>query len=178
MNHLEQLVAEWYEYCGYFVRRNVMVGPRANGGYECELDVVAFSPEQNHLVHVEPSMDAHTWEKRRARFQKKFDAGRRFIPPLFAGITVPAQIDQIALLGFGSNANVKELGGGRVATVAEFLEEISHDLCNRKLSKAAVSEQFPLLRTIQYCCEHRNRLFGNAAANKGLQPTARFASRG
>ena len=25
-NFLEQLVAEWYEYQGYFVRRNVMVG--------------------------------------------------------------------------------------------------------------------------------------------------------
>src|SRR5690554_419807 len=42
MNHLEQLVAEWYEYRGYFVRRNIQVGPRANGGYECELDAVLF----------------------------------------------------------------------------------------------------------------------------------------
>jgi hypothetical protein len=25
-NHLEQLVAEWYEYQGYFVRRNIFVG--------------------------------------------------------------------------------------------------------------------------------------------------------
>lgn len=42
-NHLEQLVAEWYEHSGYFVRRNVLVGLRRNGGYECELDVVAFN---------------------------------------------------------------------------------------------------------------------------------------
>ena len=27
MNFLEELVAEWYEYQGYFVRRNVLVGP-------------------------------------------------------------------------------------------------------------------------------------------------------
>ena len=33
-NFLEELVAEWYEYKGYFVRRNVRVGPRAKGGYE------------------------------------------------------------------------------------------------------------------------------------------------
>lgn len=31
-NHLEQLVAEWYEFEGYFVRRNVMVGRRPSGG--------------------------------------------------------------------------------------------------------------------------------------------------
>ena len=43
-NYLEQLVAEWLEYQGYFVRRNVLVGKRAAGGYECELDVVAFNP--------------------------------------------------------------------------------------------------------------------------------------
>lgn len=51
-NHLEQLIAEWYEYQGYFVRRNILVGKRAKGGYECELDVVAFHPERQHLVHI------------------------------------------------------------------------------------------------------------------------------
>lgn len=76
MNHLEQLVAEWYEYRGYFVRRNVQVGPRTKGGYECELDVVAFHPAQNHLVHIEPSMDADSWTKREKRYAKKFSAGR------------------------------------------------------------------------------------------------------
>jgi hypothetical protein len=29
VNFLEQLVAEWYEYDGYFIRRNVKVGKRA-----------------------------------------------------------------------------------------------------------------------------------------------------
>ncbi len=36
-NFLEQLVAEWYEHQGYFVRRNVQVGKRTKGGYEGEL---------------------------------------------------------------------------------------------------------------------------------------------
>lgn len=57
-NYLEQLVGEWYEYRGYFVRRNVLVGKRAKGGYDCELDVVAFHPAKHHLVQIEPSMDA------------------------------------------------------------------------------------------------------------------------
>ena len=43
-NFLEELTAEWYEFNGYFVRRNVNVGKRPEGGYECELDVVAFHP--------------------------------------------------------------------------------------------------------------------------------------
>jgi hypothetical protein len=112
MNHLEQLVAEWYEYRGCFVRRNIQVDRRPNGGYNCELDVVAFHPEQKHLVHIEPSMDAHSWSKREARYTKKFEAGRKFIPDLFAGISLPNEIEQIALLGFASNSNVKMLAGG------------------------------------------------------------------
>ena len=41
-NYLEQMIAVWYEYRGFFVRRNVLVGKRPKGGYECELDVVAY----------------------------------------------------------------------------------------------------------------------------------------
>ena len=52
-NHLEELVAECYQLQGYFVRRNVQVGKRLQGGYECELDVVAFHPGLQKLVHVE-----------------------------------------------------------------------------------------------------------------------------
>ena len=33
MNHLEQLVAEWLQYNGYFVRVSVPVGPRPKGGF-------------------------------------------------------------------------------------------------------------------------------------------------
>src|SRR5262249_49187492 len=100
-NHLEELVAEWYQLQGYFVRRNVQVGKRLQGGYECELDVVAFHPARQKLVHVEPSLDADKWEKREQRYAKKFAAGRRYIPMLFDGLTLPSELEQIALFVFG-----------------------------------------------------------------------------
>lgn len=156
MNHLEQLAAEWYEFRGYFVRRNVRVGKRPKGGYECELDVVAFHPGLQHLVHIEPSMDADNWEKRERRYAKKFEAGRKHIPALFSGMVVPVEIEQIALLGFGSNAKVKTLAGGRIMTAAELLVEIIEGLVPRRVASAAVPEQFALLRTIQFVCEHRH----------------------
>ncbi|MBL6750556.1 MAG: hypothetical protein ISP90_08540 [Nevskia sp.] len=156
MNHLEQLAAEFYEFQGYFVRRNVQVGRRPRGGYECELDVVAFNPESRHLVHVEPSMDAHTWSVREERFGKKFSAGRRFIPGLFKGMDIPTEPEQIALLGFASNANRKTLAGGRIMTTAEFFALIVQSLEGRSIARAAVPEQFALLRTIQFACEHRH----------------------
>lgn len=155
MNHLEQLTAEWYEFRGYFVRRNVQVGRREKGGYECELDVVAFCPRRQHLVHIEPSMDAHTWAIRESRYTKKFEAGRRYIPGLFGGIALPPTIEQIALLGFGSTANVKVLAGGRIMTSSDLLAEITSEIGRMRISSAAVPEQYPLLRTIQFAYQHR-----------------------
>ncbi len=123
-NYLEQLVSEWYEFKGYFVRRNIKVGKRAKGGYEGELDVVAFHPSKKHLVHIEPSLDAHRWDKREERFAKKFAAGRKHISKIFEGFDLPTDIEQIALLVLPSKGNRLTLGGGKLVTLAELLEEI------------------------------------------------------
>src|SRR5258708_1364839 len=96
-NYLEQLVGEWYEFKGYFVRRSIRVGRRPAGGHEGELDVVAFHPTKRHLVHIEPSVDAHSWDKREERYAKKFAAGRKYIPEIFKGFDLPTDIEQIAL---------------------------------------------------------------------------------
>jgi hypothetical protein len=157
-NYLEQLVAEWLEFCGYFVRRNVMVGKRTKGGYECELDVVAFHPSAKDLVHIEPSMDALPWDKRELRYRRKFDAGRKHIQNLFRGLDIPKEPRQLALVGFGSNRNRSEIGGGRIVVVPDLLAEILTPLQKIRLAKQAVPEQFPLLRTLQYVAEFRHEM--------------------
>jgi hypothetical protein len=83
-NHLEDLVAEWYQLRGFFVRRNVQVGKRSRGGNECELD---------------------------------------------------------------------ELAGGRIVLVREFMQEILAALRGRRVASAAVPEEYPLLRTLQFAVE-------------------------
>lgn len=152
-NHLESLVAEWFEYRDYFVRRNVKVGKRDKGGYECELDVVAFHPGQRKLVHIEPSMDADSWPERARRYTKKFEAGRKYIPGLFPGIDIPADIEQIALFVYGGAAGDRTLAGGRVMFARELLAEIRAGLAQQRISQAAVPEEFPLLRTLQFASE-------------------------
>ncbi len=164
MNHLEQLVGEWFEYNGYFVRRNVLVGRRPAGGYDCELDVVAFNPRTKHLVHIEPSLDADSWTKRELRFEKKFKAGRDHIPELLSGNDVPMDFDQIALLLFGSKSSHETVGGGRIVLVSELYQEITLGLRGKRVSSNAVSEQFPLLRTIQQCLEYESVLFQKQSA--------------
>jgi len=153
-NHLEELVAEWYEYQGYFVRRNVLVGKRDKGGYAGELDVIAFSLPRNHLVHIEPSMDAHSWDRREQRYKLKFDLGRDYIPQLFEGFKLPENIEQIALLGFGSKANHKTLAGGKIMLVKELLAEIFKALKAKNIASNAVPENMPLLRTLQFVSDN------------------------
>ena len=150
MNFLEQLVAEWLEYQGYFVRRNVHVGRRPKGGYECELDVVGFHPGRKHLVHVEPSMDADSWARRHERYSKKFAAGRKYVPDLFAGFQPLPEIEQIALFGFGGRGPYETLGGGRVVLVSEWMKETLADLEKNAFASYALPEQFLCLRTVQF----------------------------
>jgi hypothetical protein len=153
-NFLEQLVAEWFEYRGYFVRRNLHVGRRARGGWECELDVVAFDPKRKHLVHFEPSMDTIHWDKREARFKKKFDAGRKYIPQLFESFKPLPEIEHVALFVFGSDKLHTKIGGGRVLMIKDFMKEIRDGIKDRSIAKAAIPEQYTILRTLLFAAEY------------------------
>jgi hypothetical protein len=64
MSHLEDLIVEYYDWQGYLVKRNIKVGRLGHGGWEGELDVVAYHPLNKHLIHLEPSVDADTWATR------------------------------------------------------------------------------------------------------------------
>jgi hypothetical protein len=153
-NHLEDLVAEWYQWQGFFVRRNVQVGKRPQGGWECELDVVAFHPGQQKLVQIEPSLDADGWEKREQRYQRKFDAGKRHIPALFAGLVLAAELDQIVLFVFGGGPSRTTLAGGKVCFIKEFMRQVHEEVRKRRVEKAAIPEQYPLLRTLQFTAQY------------------------
>jgi hypothetical protein len=147
-NFLEQLIAEWYEYQGFFIRRNVRVGKRPEGGFEGELDVVAFHPVEKHLVHVEASSDANSWANRESQFLKKFDIGRKYIPELFKGFEPLPEIESIALLSEGSSRNHAAIGGGKVMMVGELMSEIKKKIPNSLI--AQVPEKYIILRTLQF----------------------------
>jgi hypothetical protein len=149
-NHLEDLVAEWYEWNGFFVRRNVQVGKRKSGGYDCELDVVAFHPQKKKLIQIEPSLDADSWAKREDRYKKKFDAGRKHIPTLFSGFDLPSDIEQIAIFLFAGRNPPETIGGGKIVAFHAFMDEIRKVVSQRPLTNAMIPEQYGLLRTLQF----------------------------
>lgn len=83
MNFLEQLVAEWYEYKGYFVRTNIKFGKRTRGGYMGEMDVVGYNTNTQDFVHIETSTDSLSWEKRKEIFERKFMDARKYYASIF-----------------------------------------------------------------------------------------------
>lgn len=153
-NFLEQLAAEWYEFSGYFVKRNVNVGRRPQGGWECELDIVAFNPEKKHLVHFEPSMDADSWAKRNERFHKKFEAGEKHIPKLFEAFRPLPKIEPIAIFVFGSARDHPEVGGGRVLMIKDFMQTVRNRIKGKSVSTEAISEKYVILRALQFATEY------------------------
>ncbi|MBI1292372.1 hypothetical protein GC173_14220 [bacterium] len=152
MNHLEQLVSEWLQFNGYFVRTSVLVGRRAKGGYDGELDVVALNHATGHALHVECSLDALSYERREPRFAAKFERGRRHIGDVFPASLLTSPLDQVALLHFGSSARGK-IGGARIVSGKDFVQEILNGLRGTSSAKSAVPTVYPLIRTLQLAQE-------------------------
>jgi hypothetical protein len=149
MNFLEQLTAEWYSYKGYFVRTNVKINKRTQGGWDNELDVLAFKVS-GELIHVESSWDADSWEQRKRKFlTKKF-----VLTPAEYEKHVGAKIStlrRIALVGLGhsTKADLDWGGGIEVVLIPNFIADISKELALKDPLQDVVPEGFPRLRAMQ-----------------------------
>ena len=116
---------------------------------------MAIHPGTQHLVHLEPSLDADSWATRERRYQKKFDAGKKYIKELFQGLTIPEHIEQIAVLVNAGNLNHTTLGGGKVMIADQLIEDIFIALKDKRLESNAIPEQLIILRSFQYVNQYR-----------------------
>ena len=73
MNHLEDLIAEWYVYQQFFVKRNIRLETRNNGGYVGEIDLLVLDLDQNLVKHIEISSDSRSKARRNEMFNRKFE---------------------------------------------------------------------------------------------------------
>jgi hypothetical protein len=150
MSHLENLIAEYYDWKGYLVKRNIKVGKLSHGGWEMELDVIAFDPHTGHLIHLEPSIDAHSWTTREERFTKKFSSARKYIlSEVFTWLDSSIEIEQVAVL-ISHPTGRDFLAGAKIVSIDELLAEIREKVISCGIvAKNAIPEQYPLLRTLQ-----------------------------
>lgn len=151
MSHFETLIVEYLDWQGYLVRRNIKVGRLKHGGWEMELDVIGFHPVSHDLVHYEPSVDAHPWEKREKRYLKKFSAARKLIfKEVFPWLPPSTPLRQIAIFPTHPKGR-KSIAGGGLISIDEFVAEVRNKVMEcGAASRGAISENYPLLRTIQF----------------------------
>ena len=150
MSHLEDLIVEYYDWQRYLVKRNIKVGRLGHGGWEGELDVVAYHPLNKHLIHLEPSVDADTWATREKRFKKKFASGKKYIfSDVFPWLDTCTAIEQVAVIPSHPKGR-NSLAGGIIRSIDELAAEIRDKMITRGImASKAIPEQYPLLRTIQ-----------------------------
>ncbi len=150
MNFLEQLVAEWYAYeKKHFVRTNIKFGKRDEGGYDGEIDVIAFDPFKKTLTHIETSTDAKSWDDRKTIFLNKFEGAKNHYKKFFD--FDGEKVNRKVVVGFGIPKKKPDFGNNiEVKTIYEFLLEITDVLSKRNPETEAVPEGYPLLRAIQY----------------------------
>jgi hypothetical protein len=166
VKYLEELVREWYEYRGYFVRRDMWVGLESDGTYECELDIVAFHPIRQHVVHFETSYDVLSLKDDEQHFQTKFDAGKKYLHRIF-GLENHLHIEQTALILKSGETQRQTIGGGRMVLLSDFLAEILQELSDLDVSSAMVPEQWPLILTLQLVAEDRRNSSQSASTPQG-----------
>ncbi len=150
MNFLEQLVSEWYEYQGCFVRSNVRTRKRKKGGWDVELDVLAFNPKDGTLLHVETSGGSESWVERKKRFLTK-----KFILSTEEYETIVGRkingIRKIALVSY-SHSTKADLKWGKnieVLLIPDLLKQIAEKLRSQDPMRESVPEGFPILRAMQ-----------------------------
>lgn len=149
--HLESLIFEYLDWRGYIVRRNLKVGKLTHGGWEMELDLIGYNHATGDLVHYEPSIDALSWSKREARYEKKFRAGKKYVFeavfPWLKKKDIPVR--QIAV--FINHPNGRDtIAGGTIQSIDELMAEIRGEVASRGIMASnAIPEQYPLLRTLQ-----------------------------
>ena len=115
-----------------------------------ELDIIAYNPSTNHLIHLEPSIDADSWTTREFRFRKKFEAGKKYILKDVFKWLGEIKIDQTAVL-ITHPKNKDKIGGGTILSVDELLKTIKSEIKKIGIAgRKAIPEQYPMLRTIQF----------------------------
>ncbi len=166
MSHLETLIGEYLDWQGFLVRRNVKVGRLGHGGWEMELDIIGYHPQSGILVQYEPSLDADSWPKRETRYQKKFEAGRKYIlQDIFPWLKPRTPLNQIAV--FPNHSKGRDtIAGGTIVSIDELMAEIRAGVvASGIMASNAVPEQYALLRTLQLSHVGYYRTI-----QKGLQP--------
>lgn len=155
MAWLEQLVQEYYDIQGYWVRTNVNYGPGRRGGYSGDADVLAFEPHNRVLVHLEVSMGAEKWEEKKATVTKKFKKAKDHYEAMCPHPFV--RTEKVAITGWSSSPAPITIPGVDIWTLGQFMHKVVELVTNRFRGSKLPPEQYPLLRAVSFTCKFGGR---------------------
>ncbi len=154
-NHLESVIAEYYELQEYFVLRNIKISPRdGKGGYDSEIDILAYKPIAEEVIHIETSLDTDSWERRLERINNKFRHAEAYVERRF-GKNVAKNMKHEFVLVYGAITDKNEFLEKKNAQIRlaedvfkEIVEWVKRE--HPRNDRALIPEQYPNLRTIQF----------------------------
>ena len=145
-NHLEELVKEYYEYQGFFVRANVRFNKLPSGGYQGEADILAYEANTKKLWHIECSEAAYSDSEISDKAKKKFPPGLDYCHLLGVDIN---DVSKVFIVGQSGVSKGTLMPHGIVhKSLKEFMNEIYSQIPDDFLHEA-IPENYPLLRTLQ-----------------------------
>ncbi len=149
-NFLEELVAEWYEYNGHFVRRNVWYGNGPKGGRKGDMDVLAFNPKRKVFVHVEADGSSDKLSIVLKRLGNKFGTATSHYAQFVRGFKVEKAAVVTAVAAIKKNCKLpKNMNAVTIMTCSELTVKIIKVLKGKNPNNAVIPESWPLLRAIQ-----------------------------
>lgn len=160
MNFLEELVSEWYEYQRYFIIRNRTLNILPGGGYEGEIDILAYNPNNDEVIHIETSSDSKDWSARIKTFKEKFRWTIEEYRNVFGLPLSVTQINKMAVVSFSANPRgdtkirFERETGATLITVPKLLTMIVNSLKNTLQTGLTIPENLHMLRAIQLAMRH------------------------
>lgn len=160
-NSLEKLAVEWYNYKGFYVKRNVYFGTSQKGGVEGEIDVFAYHPKTKEAIHIEAAVP-ESYKKTGEHHKRKFESAQKYYKAFFN--VDPNSVKRISLILTGSQPKqtsiekIESVASSKFIHIKDLINEIIEEMKNLdENSMNIVKETYPLLRLI-YILSHFNYL--------------------
>jgi len=159
-NFLEELVAQWYEFKGFFIRRNIQFGVGTQGGREGEIDLLAFNPSTKEAIHIETAVPSLSYKEFGESHRKKFEGAEKYYKELLNPNINPNSVKKISIVHTSSiprKDSIKtfeSIAGSKLIHLSVLLDEIITELEKQDPKSHIIEESYSLLRMSQILIHH------------------------
>lgn len=150
-NFIKDLVCEYYEFVGFFIRRNIPIGSSRIEG-QTTIDVLAYHYSEHILFHIEKMLDGNSWDEKIVLMSDKFGMGELYYSN-YVNVN-NLQIQRVTITGINEidlekAKKFERETNSKLLNIKEFMKHIKAELQKYDPFTQVIPESFPLLRAIQ-----------------------------